>query len=53
MRQTNNFKREVMAVAVVSLVMAIKIWIGILLFQNWRSREAAAGRFISRDSETE
>jgi hypothetical protein len=53
MHKTNNVKREVAAMAIVSLMMALKIWIGIHLYQNWRLREAAAGRFVSRDSETE
>ncbi len=53
MQKTKNIKREVVAMAVASLVMALKIWIGILLFHNWRAREAAAGRFVSRDSEME
>lgn len=53
MRQTKNYKREVLVMAVASLAMALKIWIGIMLFQHWRTREAAAGRIVSRDSETE
>ncbi len=53
MQKRNNFKREVAAMVVASLVMAVKIWIGILLFKKWRRREAAEGRFVSRDSETE
>jgi hypothetical protein len=53
MQKTNNVSRELIALVLASIVMALKIWIGIHLFQIWRAREAAAGRFISRDSETE
>lgn len=53
MQKSNNVSRELIALVLASLVMALKVYIGIHLYQNWRAREAAAGRFISRDSETE
>ncbi|MEX1118295.1 MAG: hypothetical protein WEB60_05815 [Terrimicrobiaceae bacterium] len=53
MLKRNNIKQEALVLAVACIVMALKIGIGIFLFQNWRAREAAAGRFVSRDSEME